>query len=64
MYFKTERGPVRVNPSVKQSSYGSVSQGDDSVPIYKNVWFWLIIVLVILIVGYLWYCMKNKNKNY
>lgn len=64
MYFKTERGPVRVNPSVKQPAYRSVVQGDDSVPLYKNLWFWLIIILVIVIVGYLWHCMANKNKKY
>lgn len=64
MYFKTERGPVRVNPSVKQGSYVSSVQGDDSVPLYKNLWFWLIIVLIIVIVVYLWYCMANKNKKY
>lgn len=38
---------------------------DDSVPFYKKTWFWVLLFIVLLIVGYLAYShIKNRKENH
>lgn len=71
MYFKTENGPVRVNSSMMKTNGRHMmpdgtmmddSMMDGDVPIYKKLWFWLLIIALIVIIIVCVMCCMKKQK--
>lgn len=67
MYFKTERGPVRVNPTVMRSKSGlrddNGDESDDKLKMYLMYGSIGLLVLIILIL-IIWKCFKKSSKKY
>ncbi len=63
MYFKTEKGPVRVNSAAIQSRMASAAGNTDKDSWFSKYYYWIIgiAVIAIIVIAYIMYNKQNKK---